>query len=134
MDEGYCGVWLVGRNGSLRAVLSGDHFCKGEGEIADDIAADACERSMLTGISPMFLVPDPAVKVACGQDDEEFAHVMLGSVDFRGDKFAERVKKAVMSVLGGSVVSVPWGESMTDDEANRLFSEMRDKNGTNGNR
>lgn len=165
--QGYFDVRFIARKGLVQAVLMGGHFRSDERPVAVDIISDDARRSVIDLASPLFLVPDAVVKMAyetgkgdaplkmspcrsgprkkpCGKceeceraRDDYFNHMLLHAVDFCGDRFAEQVKEAVLSVLGGSMVSIPWNGPMGEDEALELLNAMRNGkgmgNGTNSN-
>lgn len=153
--QGYFDVRFIAKKGLVQAVLMGGHFRSDERPVAVEIVSDDVRRSVIDLASPLFLVPDAVVKMAyetgkgdaplkmspcrsgprkkpCGKceeceraRDEYFNHMLLHAVDFCGDRFAEKVKEAVLSVLGGSVVSVPWNGPMKEEEILGLFNAMR---------
>ena len=162
--QGYFDVAFIAKDGFVQGVVMGDHFGPDERTTAMEYVSDSAVRAFASGASPLFLVPDAVVKMAyetrigeaplrlspcrsgprrkpCGHCEEcerardvYFNDILLHAVDFCGDEFAERVKNSVLSVLGGSTVSVPWEAHMGEEESLELLNAMRNgkgmKNGT----
>lgn len=157
--QGYFDVRFIAKKGLVQAVLMGGHFRSDERSVAVEIISDDARRSVIDLASPPFLVPDAVVKMAyetgkgdaplkmspcrsgqrrkpCGHCEEcerardaYFNDILLHAVDFCGDEFAERVRNSVISVLGGSTVSVPWEGPMGEDEVLELINAMRNGKG-----
>lgn len=157
--QGYFDVAFIAKDGFVQGVVMGDHFGPDERATAMEYVSDSAARAFASGTSPLFLVPDAVVKMAyetgigeaplrlspcrsglrrkpCGHCEEcerardvYFNDILLHAVDFCGDEFAERVRDSVLSVLGGSTVSVPWGGPMGEDEALELLYAMRNGKG-----
>lgn len=153
--QSYFDVAFIAKDGFVQGVVMGDHFGPDERATAMEYVSDSAARAFASGTSPLFLVPDAVVKMAyetgigeaplrlspcrsgprrkpCGHCEEcerardtYFNDILLHAVDFCGDRFAEQVKEAVLSVLGGSVVSVPWNGPMKEEEILGLFNAMR---------
>lgn len=165
--QGYFDVAFIAKDGFVQGVVMGDHFGPDERATAMEYVSDSAARAFASGTSPLFLVPDAVVKMAyetgigeaplrlspcrsgprrkpCGHCEEcerardvYFNDILLHAVDFCGDEFAERVRNSVLSVLGGSTVSIPWEGPMEEGESLELMNAMRNSkgigNGTNSN-
>ena len=155
--KGYFSVRFLARDGTIKVGEIEHHFLPKEKCLAKKVVSKAAKESMATGEPPLLLVPDSVVKVVhdaksgsaplklsscqsgprrkpCGHCDEcdrardEFVtDVLLNAVDFCGDEFSESVKKAVLSVLGSSLVSVPWGSKLDDAEISEIFEGVGEK-------
>lgn len=157
--QGYFDVAFIAKDGFVQGVVTGGHFGPDERTAAMECVSDSARRSIVDKTSPLFLVPDSIVKMAyktgigeaplrlspcrsgprrkpCGHCEEcerardvYFNDILLHAVDFCGDEFAEKVKASVLSVLGGSMMSVPWEGPMGEDEVHELVDAMRNGKG-----
>lgn len=157
--QGYFDVAFIAKDGFVQGVVMGDHFGPDERTTAMEFVSDSAARAFANGTSPLFLVPDAVVEMAfktgigeaplklstcrsgprrkpCGHCEEcerardvYFNDILLHAVDFCGDEFAESVRNSVLSVLGGSTVSVTWGVPMGEDEVHELLDAIRNGKG-----
>ena len=144
----YCAVRLTAKDGIVRAELTGDHYT-----VFAEPRAFGQKDAMIGNESPLYLVPDPVVRAAwkgrnsnaalnlstcveekgnspCGEcsecmraRDEYFTHVIINAIKLHGE-FAEDVREAVLSILGGVETFAPLGDDMDEEEFDSIIKEM----------
>lgn len=128
--QGCFAVRLVRDNKiGVRAQLTGQHWRKEDLAIAKAIVREDSRRSMLNHSSPIFLVPEHVVQCAMKhKDDPETAtQMMMYAVSLTPsgkpiDEITGRIMASVRQTLGGTVIEVPWGEPLSEDEINKIFN------------
>lgn len=153
-EQGLFGVKLEVVDGSLCAVLTGDHY-EGDGKDKALEAFEETSRSTLASdSSPVYLAEDTVVRVAvqmmrrmirdeavdchegengkpCGQcktceaaKREAFTHVVIGNLVVPGSDLHTRLDNVVRSTIGLGWVDSPWWPPFTDEEVEEVFEEL----------
>lgn len=125
----------------IKAVLTGDHWRKEDLSLAKAVADEACREAVIKHESPVYLVPERVVQCAAHLIDkpEMMTQVLLYATNHSHwfpsvgvvDAYMKRVMKIVLTTLGGSVVDVPWGNALTDEEVQKIFDAFGVNNGVN---
>lgn len=129
-EQGCFAVKLVrDRKIGVRAQLTGQHWKGNDLAIAKAIVFEESKRSMMNHDSPIYLIPEHVVKCAMKhKDDPETAtQMMMYAVGFNPgakpiDEITGRIVAGVHKTLGGTVIDVPWGEALSEEEVDEIFS------------
>ena len=136
------------------AVLTGDHFCPDQKEIANAVAGVDSRESVVHGKSPIYLVKDSVMRVALGSSRTKLAlklmdcndglhgkpcgkcekcraarekmltMVILGAIELPDNNLSMKLMDAIQNVIGLSWADLPWEDPMTEDEVNEVFEEL----------
>lgn len=152
--QGLFGVKFEIVDGSLCAVLTGDHYSGGETAKALKAFVEDSKSVLMLGSSPVYLVRDTVVRVAvqmmrrmirdeavdchegengwpCGScktceaaKKEAFTHVVIGNLEVPVSELQIRLDSVVRSTVGLGWVDSPWWPPFTDEEVKEVFEEL----------
>jgi len=57
--------------------------------------------------------------------DDFFNNILVYGIDFGKSEFSKTVRHAVLSVLGGAVISVPWEDGMSQKEVRAMLDAIK---------
>lgn len=110
----------------VRFELTGEYWREEELFKAMKAVEAASKKALADHSSPIYLIPEQVVKCAMRYVDDQsiVTQMLMYAVNpwpYGFDKQLEKTVQSVIATLGGTVIDVPWGETLTEEEVQDIF-------------